>query len=163
MNTLIIPVIILIAILICLVTFRETVSEWDVIVKIGIFSVIVATIGSIIGFFQQEGYIVEIIAIICIIMSIIIKLCSLLFKSVRGIIYRIMVCSLFLVLLCTALVYSNNLLSLDYEIIGYINQVRMASLVVLCICILIKSFKLIFGKKDKYTDDSYINNENKIQ
>ncbi len=146
MVELISPIIILGVVLASIIIFREKINKADISLKIGIFSIIVAILGNIFGKFEPIGFLVQRIAIVFIIMSIIIMAYVLIFKSIQGVTVKLILFSLFLFLIFSTLLNSYDILKLDNEFFVYMNTGKTISIVVILMCVLIKSFQLIFGK-----------------
>lgn len=163
MGGLISPIIMLGVVLASIIIFKEKISEADINMKIGIFSVIVAILGNILGKFEPMGFLVQRIAIVFIVMSIIIMVCTSIFKSIEGVTAKLILVSLFLCLIFSVLSSSYDILYLDREFFMYMNTGRTISIVVIIMCVLKKSFQLIFGKspeKNKeYIEEPYQSSE----
>lgn len=163
MGELVTPIVILGIVLAGIIIFRDKINEGDISLKIGIFSIVVAILGNIFGAFELIGYLIQRISIVFVIMSIIIMVYRLIFKSIRGIIARLILFSIFLFMIFSTLANSNDILDLGLEFFTYMNTGKTISIVMILMCILVKSFKLIFGrntsKDEKNICESYDMND----
>ena len=83
-------------------------------------------------------------------MSIFIKVYTLIFKSINGITSNLIIFSVFLCMIFHTLANSEEILDLGNEFFVYMNIGRTVSILMILLCILAKSFQLIFGKgRDK--------------
>lgn len=139
-----------------IVIFRDKINESKTTTKICIFSVIVSILGNIFGKFDLIGYLIQRIAIVCVAMSIIINVYTLIFKSIKGITVKLIFFSLFIFMIFTTLLYSSDVLYyLEDEFFMSMNTGRTISIMMILMLILLKSFQLIFSK-DKRKEKSNI-------
>lgn len=146
MGELLAPIIILGIVLAGIIVFREKINEGGIDLKIFIFSIIVAILGNIFGKFEPIGYLIQQISIIFAIMSVIVMVYRLIFKTIQGITIKLILFSIFLFMIFSTLGNDNNILNLGDGFLTCMNIGRTLSIVMILICILVKSFYLIFGK-----------------
>ena len=136
----------------CIIIFRQKINQSSINLKVGLFSIVVAILGNIIGrfefieYFQLIGYLVQRIALIFLIMSIIITGYISIFKYIKGVTVKLSLLSLFLFMIFSVLANSYNMLNLESEFFMYMNLGKTISIIIIIMCILVKTFKLIFGK-----------------
>ncbi len=160
MESLISSIVVLIIAIGIIVMLREQISESDIFIKIGIFSIIVAIVGSILGKFIYIGLLIRSIAIICAIMSFVLKVYCLIFKFIKRMTIKIAMFSLFLFILFSVLGNNNYLISITSNFLEVIMIGKVLSISSMLVCILIEVYNLIFSKKNNNYHNDEIDNSN---
>ena len=120
---------------------REVIIESDILIKLAIFSVMIGCIGIIGEEFINGSYIVT-------------GIFRIIFGSDIGTTGRLIIFFTFLGLVFEALARLNNVLHIGIEYVSFMINGRNVSIMIIMLVLFIKSFKMIFSKKDE--KNSYI-------
>lgn len=133
---------------------REVIIESDILIKLAIFSVMIGCIGIIGEEFINGSYIVTVISSILFLMCIVTGIFRIIFGSDIGTTGRLIIFFTFLGLVFEALARLNNVLHIGIEYVSFMINGRNVSIMIIMLVLFIKSFKMIFSKKDE--KNSYI-------
>lgn len=149
---------IILVVLFCIVAgTKEDIRDSDILVKLSLFSVMSGCIGIIGEEFISGSYIVTVISSIIFIMCIIVGFFKMIFGIDIGHTGRLIVFFTFLAIVFELLARLNNVLNLGMEYVSLMIKGRTISIILILIVLLIKSFNMIFLRKD--TEYPYIENE----
>ena len=133
---------------------REVIIESDILIKLAIFSVMIGCIGIIGEEFINGSYIVTVISSILFLMCIVTGIFRIIFGSDIGTTGRLIIFFTFLGLVFEELARLNNVLHIGIEYVSFMINGRNVSIMIIMLVLFIKSFKMIFSKKDE--KNSYI-------
>ncbi|WP_025162151.1 hypothetical protein [Paraclostridium bifermentans] len=150
MEGLISSIVILIISVGIIVMLKDKISQCDILIKIGVFSIIVAILGNILSKFIYAGFLIQALAVTCTIMCAVLKVYGLLFKTINSITIKTGMFSLFLFILFNILGNNQYIISISYKFTELISIGKIVSISCVLVCILIEVYNIIFSK-DKRT------------
>lgn len=130
---------------------KDEISELGIIAKIAIFSLIVGCTGVIGGNFFSELYVLSLLSGAALILCILIKALTLIFGCELGFTTSLIVFLIFCGIVFELLARSNNMLGLGTDYVLIMIGLRNIAIILTLIVIFIKSFKMIFFKKNTDT------------
>lgn len=128
---------------------RDQVRNADKLIKLSIFSAIVACLGATGSYIEEMLRIVYVIAIISLIICIIAYIYKFIMRRASSIMAKISIFLIFVAIAAHILALANIYLQLGESYVMTMIYIRGTALIGILIIVLIEVYKLIFGKSEK--------------